>query len=630
MRGAHFQLCRLRILARRRPVYDEAFHTGVNIIRGQNGSGKSTIADFLFYILGGECDNWKTVASRCDEVQAEVCTRGGVVTLRRPVGRAQTPMQVFFGPMVEAEVHGLDSWQSYPIRRSVNRESFSQIMFRASGIPEAQSEGASNVTMHQILRLLYSDQRTPSAFLFRYEPFDNRDIREAVGDLLCGLSVYELYEVELALRDLNRRFDAISEQYSMLLGGLSSDVTLVSVEAIDSQLTALSKESINLKEEIEKAGEYVAADEVGSFVRGRNRASVQLRKIRGEVAELERRKEVNDLEMADIIRFLEYLGDLAERLPRAEASSEIVGQIEFSHCPACLAPLPTDTGPERCALCGADMDPQRERSKYLQIKLDIDIQMRESRQLLEDKKGIAKHAAASLRRLRSKFSQMLSEYAVRYELSGSPRESFVAERYQRLGQIDRERSSLEGVREKVSELELISAEKAAVSSEIEQLKDRQKALSTANQARRSEALTLVSNTACKVLREDLNRQEEFRSAKGVFLGFGDNSVLVDNELNFAESSNVIVKNASILALLLAATEDEAFHHPRFALFDNIEDKGMEQERSHNFQQVLVRMSEAAKAPHQIIFMTSMFNPDLDEGKYAIGPYYTHESRTLAI
>ena len=630
MTFAHFHLCRLRIMSRGRAVYDQAFHTGVNIIRGENGSGKSTIADFVFYILGGEFDNWKTVAGRCDEVQAEVFTRGGVVTLRRPVERAQTPILVFFGPMAEAEVHGLDSWQSYPIRRSSGRESFSQILFRASGIPEAQSEGASNITMHQVLRLLYSDQRTPSAFLFRYEPFDTRDIREAVGDLLCGLSVYELYESELALRDLDKQFETVNERYRMLLGALPKEVTLVSVDAIDGQLRALADESDNLKEEIENSEVYIGADEVDSFVRARREANTQLRKFRREIDELEREKEINDLETADITKFVEYLGELSDKLPRAETSSEIIGQIDFTHCPACLAPLHTDKGPHFCALCGADTDLDKERSRYLQIKLDIDIQLRESRQLLEDKKGFAKHNARALRRLRSSFNERLTEYSVRYELSSSPRESFLAERYQRLGQIDRERSGLEGIREKVGELELISAEKAEVQGKIETMRDRQKALHTANQRRRGEALTRVSNTARSVLREDLNRQDEFKSALSVSLNFADNSVMVDGDLNFAESSNVVVKNSSILSLFLAATEDEAFHHPRFVLFDNIEDKGMEQERSHNFQDILVRMSEAAKMPHQIIYTTSMFNPSLDEDRYAIGPYYTHDRRTLVI
>jgi AAA domain len=175
-----FQLRRLRVMRRGTPVYDQQFHPGVNIIRGENGSGKSTIADFLFYVLGGEFEHWKAAAMACDQVQAELVTQGGVLSLRRDVGKALTPMQVYFGPMSQAAQHGLDAWQIYSIRRGEGRESFSQILFRSSGIPEAQSQGASNITAHQILRLLYADQRTPAPFLFRYENFDTREIREAV------------------------------------------------------------------------------------------------------------------------------------------------------------------------------------------------------------------------------------------------------------------------------------------------------------------------------------------------------------------------------------------------------------------------------------------------------------------
>ena len=108
MTYSQFHLKRLRVIRRGNAVYDQNFHPGVNIIRGENGSGKSTIADFIFYVLGGEFDNWKTAASACDQVQAEVFTHGGLLTLRRDIGRAQTPMEVFFGPLADAEKHGLD------------------------------------------------------------------------------------------------------------------------------------------------------------------------------------------------------------------------------------------------------------------------------------------------------------------------------------------------------------------------------------------------------------------------------------------------------------------------------------------------------------------------------------------
>ena len=38
-------------------AYDQNFHEGVNIIRGHNSAGKSTIGNFIFYVLGGDFKN---------------------------------------------------------------------------------------------------------------------------------------------------------------------------------------------------------------------------------------------------------------------------------------------------------------------------------------------------------------------------------------------------------------------------------------------------------------------------------------------------------------------------------------------------------------------------------------------
>lgn len=629
MTYSHFHIRRLRVLLKGSSVYDQRFHSGVNIIRGENGSGKSTIADFIFYILGGEFDNWKTVASHCDEVQAEVVTQGGVITLRREIGRALTPMHVFFGAMTEAEHRALDGWEIYPIRRSENRESFSQVLFRASGIPEAKSQGAANITMNQILRLLYSDQRTPAAFLFRFEPFDTREIREAVGDLICGISGYELYEIELGLREVTKKFDEKNQRLTALLSALLPNQALLRVEIIDNRLAELSREYEKLTAEIASADDLVDDGQTREFVAGRKKASDELRRRRSQFATHEENLHVNDLEIADLVNFLRYLEEMADKLPRAQASSDIIGNIDFTHCPACLAPLSAHSGPHQCILCGSELDPEHERSRYLQIKMDLDIQIRESQQLLDEKRRLSINVDRELRQLRRDYQEKLSEYTVSYELSTSPRESFIAERYQRLGQIDRERTELARFRERALEIEQLSNEKAALQEQISLLKDRQKALEVASQQRRNQALTRVSETAKQILKQDLDRQDEFRNAKSVTVNFGENTILVDGELNFAESSNVIVKNAAILALLLAATQDKEFFHPRFVLLDNIEDKGMEQTRSYNFQEIILRASNAATLDHQIIFTTSMLNPALDHAEYAIGPHYTHENRTLS-
>ena len=138
MVGRYLQINRLRIMRRGHSAYDQNFHPGVNIIRGENGSGKSTISDFIFFVLGGEFDDWKEAASQCDEVQAEIETSNGKLVLKRATSSAQQPVSVFFGGFEDASKSALDRWETFPLRRLGSRESFSQVMFRTLGIPEAR------------------------------------------------------------------------------------------------------------------------------------------------------------------------------------------------------------------------------------------------------------------------------------------------------------------------------------------------------------------------------------------------------------------------------------------------------------------------------------------------------------
>ncbi len=53
-------------------AYDELFHKGVNIICGDNSSGKSTITHFIFFALGGEFNDFVPEARECQVVYAEI------------------------------------------------------------------------------------------------------------------------------------------------------------------------------------------------------------------------------------------------------------------------------------------------------------------------------------------------------------------------------------------------------------------------------------------------------------------------------------------------------------------------------------------------------------------------------
>jgi len=56
----------------------------------------------------------------------------------------------------------VEGWEIYSFRRSSEKESFSQALFRALALPEVRSDTDSNITMHQLLRLMFVDPNEPA------------------------------------------------------------------------------------------------------------------------------------------------------------------------------------------------------------------------------------------------------------------------------------------------------------------------------------------------------------------------------------------------------------------------------------------------------------------------------------
>ncbi|RYG31665.1 MAG: hypothetical protein EON93_12575, partial [Burkholderiales bacterium] len=160
--SARLKINRLSVHRGKHVLYDQAFHAGVNIIHGDNGSGKSTIADFLYFGLGGDLREWRDEAGLADYVLLEVSAGDTILTLRRDVSiQGLRPMAIYFGRYDQAVKGDIREWETFPYQRPEDSYSFSQVLFNAIGIPEAISDGVSNITMHQLLRVLYSDQLTP-------------------------------------------------------------------------------------------------------------------------------------------------------------------------------------------------------------------------------------------------------------------------------------------------------------------------------------------------------------------------------------------------------------------------------------------------------------------------------------
>src|SRR5258708_5577713 len=200
-------LKRLVILKSGGALYDQRFHEGVNIIRGENSSGKSTIADFIFYVLGGDVTAWTPQAGAADSVHGEVAIGGRTYTLSRDVvPHSRQPVSFFEGEYDDA-MSQRALWLRYPEKRSINTDSYSQVLFRLLNFPEQKTLAQQNITMHQVLRLLYCDQMTPVDRLFREEKYyDTKDIRIPVSEVLLGVDDLAMHETRTEIRAAEKNF----------------------------------------------------------------------------------------------------------------------------------------------------------------------------------------------------------------------------------------------------------------------------------------------------------------------------------------------------------------------------------------------------------------------------------------
>ena len=114
----------------------------------------------------------------------------------------------------------------------------------------------------------------------------------------------------------------------------------------------------------------------------------------------------------------------------------------------------------------------------------------------------------------------------------------------------------------------------------------------------------------------------------ILFDFARDKMAVNGRSKFSASSMVVMKNAIRIAIYLHCINDENARLPRFMLLDNIEDKGMTEPRSQNFQRQLVTMCDELSTDYQLIFTTSMIDPDLDKSDYVVGPFYRKGEHTL--
>lgn len=625
---------RLIVRKNSKHVYDELFHPGINVIRGDHSVGKTTILELLFYVLGGEIksNQWLYPADKCDDILCQLRVNGNVFTIRRVIDKAGVPpIDIRSGPF-EAEGQAFEAWGTYGPRRNEasSRMSFSQKFFELLGWEGHKSEDYANLTMHQILRLLYVDQETASTKIFRAEDLfrgDSDGIRTAIAEFLLGLDNLDTHQLRQELLIAEREFDRVSADlmamYRVL--GEESATTLVTLQG---SIAANAQEIIRLREmplerldnstlDVERDIRYQrVARDIAVY-------NSQLQKFQEELLE------VNG-EIVDCQLFDKSLRSRRKSLLESKAAYDAVGLVEYDRCPCCLKQLePLDrhlVEDGACHLCRSKGERSREVSNYMEILNELDFQIASNNKVLSDylehKEGVQSSIEVAKIKMASAQSELAS-LAVMADLTSQA----ALERAQKIGFLESENVAYQKKIKIIQELDANKLRKIDLAADISDLREKIEAASAASKGRREKVYLGVAENVVSILHRDRRSngkpyEEDFEASTplDIEIDFAKDRMLVNGRMKFSGSSNYVKKNSLNIAALMESLDDPNYRWPRFLMVDAIENGGMKELRSHDFQRTIIDCFKG-RTDFQLIFCTSMVLDELNNEVFGVGPYY---------
>lgn len=620
----------LIVMARGRQVFNEAFHPGLNIIRGENSSGKSTVMDFIFYGLGGDLTSWRESALQCESVLLAAQFNGKPAVLARDVdSQSSRPMKIFIGTIEEALKSASDGWEIYPYARG-SKDSFSQVLFRFLGLPEVQyGETETKITINQVLRLLYADQLSPVERLFRFVRFDDAITRQTVGDLLCGAFSSQYYNARLRLVAAGKEFDAIETRIDAVLRTYAREAVPLTKEWLDAETARYSTELEETNEEIKRLEEEIFNAQFDDRVTLNDQKETYNRLVSFQEEIARSREQIDEitLEIADSDRFIGALNEKMRHLQHAGIVLSDIGVVEYEVCPSCLTKI-NSVEDGVCSLCHSPFTAEDVKARSLKQVNEIAQQLKESTELQAARQSDLTKLKERMVTQVSLWEQAGRHYAVAVRSPTTETRLRLRSLNRNVGYITKKLEELASRAEIVAQLNDLRSQKESLNTEISLLKSTIYVENLRNLDRVASARQKIERIVIDFLKSDLARQSTFEKAERVTFEFDADRIAVNDDSFFSASSMVYLKNSFLAALLFAAANDHRFNHPRFLLMDTVEDKGMEPERSKNFQRLLAEYSSNAESEHQVIIATSMIDESLNNPTITVGDFYTHNNRTL--
>jgi hypothetical protein len=424
-------------------------------------------------------------------------------------------------------------------------------------------KGENNVTIHQVLRLLYVDQESPTNSLFYYEQFDSSLTRETVSDLLLGVYNQALYDKKQRRIEAEKELDAIDNEIKVIKRFIPNPLDLIPVN-ISTNIQNKEAEVNDIEEEIlalrdkNKSVRYTAKTRLE--FEELNTQSIEQRQI---IKNLESQIRANEYEIEDTHFFIEALENKLDAIKKSILTRSFLGQLPLENCPECLSVLAPSANTHVCKLCKNSIDDSVGITQARKIEQEIGFQIKESRKLNEIKKREVMELKAryesevvKFRQLQAKVNQALADVK-------PLRDEKIDKLYIDKGFVEGEIIQLRTFLEKAEIYQSLVGRQTDLSQELEGLRFTIEKMVSEQEKLKKDINRAVEKEGVYLLNNDFKRQNEFHEAKEFHVDYRNNLAFIkDKEARYSASSSFYLKTSARFAIFLASLHIDKMRYPR--------------------------------------------------------------------
>jgi hypothetical protein len=448
---------------------------------------------------------------------------------------------------------------------------------------------------------------------------------------LSGVYNDNLYNSQLRVREIERELDKKTAELRGIFNVLGKSGQTPEIADPIKLIEKLEEHKKQLAERIEsfKKDREISKKEASEANKTNESLRKKLSSAKAYESILKDRLSTVELEILDSKLFIRELTSRIESLDESKLTRDYFENLSFQFCPGCLSEIKPSDSPHTCHLCKASVV-DKNGAQMLRMRNELSIQIKESTHIVDIKEVEANNLRKDIPLATAEIKKLENEYKSTSQTWSSETEIFLEQKVRELGALDEEIKQAYEKQKLASIIKELQSQRDKLSAELSALNESIESLQIAQESRKQEVARAVEKNVIRLLKKDLPLQVEFVNAENVKFDFEENSVYVNGSRNFSESSAVVLRHIFHLALLTTSLEIHYMRIPRLVILDGIDDGGMEKNRSHNLQKIIVEECSTYKYPYQLIYATSEITDEIEDSGMVVARAFTPESRSLDV